>query len=109
MGWLAPLALFLSHEASVRTERHPPATLSLSPPSNRVLGRGQGADEEVHQPLVPAGQVDPLPRVAQPGGHHPGLRLRDPRHGGRAQRESLHTPLKWLTLDYSVYCLTVGS
>lgn len=52
-----------------------------------VRRRWEGAAEEIHQPLLPAGQGVPSARVARPRGHPAGLFLWSALNGGRAQCE----------------------
>lgn len=47
----------------------------------------EGAAQEIHQPLLSAGQDVSLPSVARPGRHTAGLLLRSALHWGRAQCE----------------------
>lgn len=59
----------------------------LLPHSCVVHWRREGAAQEVHQPLVPAGQDVPSPSVAEPGGRPTGLLLWSALDGGRAHCE----------------------
>lgn len=59
----------------------------LLPRSCVIHWRREGAAQEVHQPLVPAGQDVPSPSVAEPGGRPTGLLLWSALDGGRAHCE----------------------